>query len=363
MNKAMNIIIFILFAIGFSFSSCEKTDPPKVVTLPENINLEVNKQYSTVNVTVSADLANFYSVVFYHNNDSTVVESTDGLASHTYTATGTYLIKAKAHTDYENYIQAVDSVYINTDADTSIGYTTPLTYPGMTLFWNDEFDGNSLSADWILELGNGDWGWGNNELQYYTNSNHVVENGMLRITAKNQNVGSQNYSSTRMKTQGNVFFTYGRIDIRAKLPKGKGIWPALWMLGEQYATVGWPSCGEIDIMELVGGGNFNDSRVYGTVHWNDNGHAQWGNGYSLSSGLFNDEFHVFSIIWTDQSINWYVDDVFYHSIDITPASLSEFHEDFFLIFNIAVGGTWPGSPDATTVFPQDMYVDYVRVFQ
>ena len=167
-----------------------------------------------------------------------------------------------------------------------------------------------------------------------------------------------------MKTQGIKSWKYGRIDIRAAIPYGQGIWPALWMLGDNITTAGWPSCGEIDVMELIGGDGARDRTVYGTAHWSDNGtHAQYGNTTVLSSGKYADEFHVFSIVWTQNSITWLRDDVVYNTLDISPANLSEFKEKFFLIFNVAVGGNWPGNPDATTIYPQTMYVDYVRVFQ
>ena len=187
---------------------------------------------------------------------------------------------------------------------------------------------------------------------------------MLTITAKEESYNGQDYTSSRIKTQGLRSFKYGRVDIRAALPYGKGLWPALWMLGDNITTIGWPNCGEIDIMELIGGGTFNDKTIYGTIHWDDSGtHASYGGSKSLSSGTFADEFHVFSLIWDSSSIQFLLDDVVYRTADITPAGLSEFHENFFFIFNVAVGGNWPGDPDATTVFPQKMYVDYVRVFQ
>jgi beta-glucanase (GH16 family) len=240
------------------------------------------------------------------------------------------------------------------------GYSTPTTYPGYTLAWADEFDGASVNTnDWTFETGAS--GWGNQELQNYTNGgNASVTNGKLIIEARQEGAA---YTSTRMITKGKRFFKYGRIDIRAKLPEGQGIWPALWMLGESISTVGWPACGEIDIMELVG---HQAGTVHGTGHWsNANGdHAQFGQSKTLSGGSkFSEEYHVFSIIWTSQSIKWYVDDVLYNTLSITPADLSEFQQEHFFIFNVAVGGTWPGNPDATTVFPQRMIVDYVRVFQ
>jgi beta-glucanase (GH16 family) len=136
------------------------------------------------------------------------------------------------------------------------------------------------------------------------------------------------------------------------------------MLGDNITSVSWPACGEIDIMEMIGGAGNNDKTVHGTAHWSDNGsHAQYGDSYTLNSGIFADEFHVFSIVWNANSITWLVDNTVYNTMSTTPAQLAEFQEKFFFIFNVAVGGNWPGSPDATTQLPQTMYVDYVRVFQ
>lgn len=242
------------------------------------------------------------------------------------------------------------------------GYSTPTSYPGYTLVWADEFNGTELNTnDWNYETGN--HGWGNNELQNYVSGtkNAFISNGKLVIEAREENSSGSNYTSARITTQSKQFFKYGRIDIRAKLPKGQGIWPALWMLGESFSSLGWPDCGEIDIMEIVG---HEPATTHGTVHWDNNGsYASYGGHTSLSSGVFADESHVFSITWDSQAITWYLDDVQFHVIDITPSGLSEFHEPFFFIFNIAVGGNWPGSPDATTTFPQRMIVDYIRVFQ
>ena len=244
------------------------------------------------------------------------------------------------------------------------GYSTPTHYPGMTLVWQDEFDGTALNtADWVFETGTATNGWGNHELEYYRPENTTVKDGFLVITAKKETFQSSAYTSSRIKTQGKKAFRYGRVDIRAVLPKDKGIWPALWMLGANITTVDWPACGEIDIMEMIGGGS-GDKTVYGTAHWDNAGqHASAGGNKQLSTGIFNDAFHVFSIVWTASSIKWYIDDVEYYVIDTTPAGLAAFQKDFFLIFNVAVGGDWPGSPDGTTVFPQRMIVDYVRVFQ
>lgn len=246
----------------------------------------------------------------------------------------------------------------------STGFTSPMSYPGMTLVWNDEFEGNSLDlSSWQFEIGTGSNGWGNNELQYYRSENTSFVDGHLVITAQPEVFGGQDYTSSRIKTENKKEFQYGRIDVRAVLPRTQGIWPAAWMLGDDIASVGWPKCGEIDIVELIGGGD-NDKKIYGTAHWdNNNNYASFGGNYTLNEGIFADEFHVFSIIWTATSIKWYVDDIFYHEIDISPAGLSEFRHKFFFLFNVAVGGNWPGSPDATTVFPQRLIVDYIRLFQ
>ncbi|MEY3051426.1 MAG: hypothetical protein RLY31_1211 [Bacteroidota bacterium] len=241
------------------------------------------------------------------------------------------------------------------------GYITPGSYAGYSMVWQDEFDGDAIDpANWTYDIGNS--GWGNNEWQYYTDrpENAFLSDGKLVIEARKENFGGANYTSARMKTEGLQEFQYGRIDIRAKLPLGQGIWPALWMLGHNIGTIGWPKCGEIDIMEIIGS---EPAKLHGTVHWDDNGHASFGNSVSLPSGTFADQYHVFSIIWDDKQIRWLLDDVPYNAVDITPASLSEFHHPYFLLFNIAVGGNWPGYPDASTVFPQRMWVDYVRVFQ
>lgn len=257
--------------------------------------------------------------------------------------------------------QEIEPGVINPD-----GYSTPETYAGYTLAWSDEFNGTSLSSDWTHEIGTGNSGWGNNELQYYRSENTTVKDGYLIIQAKKESYMGRQYTSSRIITQGNKSFKYGRIDIRATLPFGQGIWPALWMLGSNFSTVGWPYCGEIDIMEMVGGSN-GDNTVYGTLHWDNNGSyactCDQGNDYSLSSGIFANEFHVFSLIWDNQKIQWYVDDNLFKTVDITPADLSEFQNEFFFIFNVAVGGNWPGNPSASTQFPQQMVVDYVRVFQ
>lgn len=255
-----------------------------------------------------------------------------------------------------------NGTYYPTD---SAGYTSPLTYPGYTLVWNDEFNGSSINTnDWNFETGGN--GWGNNELEYYTNStnNAYLSNGNLIIEARKETIGSNNYTSARMTTQNKKVFQYGRIDIRAKLPVAQGLWPALWMLGTNIPTAGWPACGETDIMELIGK---NPNQVVGSIHWAQaNGTSGTvNNSYSLSSGDFSQQFHVFSLIWKQNYVQILVDGIPY--MTATDASISSgtwpFNAPAFLIFNVAVGGNWPGSPTAATTFPQRMFVDYIRVFQ
>jgi beta-glucanase (GH16 family) len=251
------------------------------------------------------------------------------------------------------------------------GYQSPNSYNGYDLVWSDEFDGSQLdSSDWSFEIGTGfEGGWGNNELQYYTDRNLYLKDGMLVIRADEESFGGRSYTSSRIKTQGKQNFQYGRIDIRARMPEGQGIWPALWMLGENINQVSWPYCGELDVMEMVGGGNGKDNRTVGTAHWNAGGldasysPANFGSEKILPENL-SANFHVYSIVWTSYRITWYVDDVQYHVMAIdNSASLAAFQKQFFMIFNVAVGGDWPGSPDSYTVFPQRMVVDYIRVFQ
>ena len=245
--------------------------------------------------------------------------------------------------------------------------TSPTSYPGMKLAWSDEFEGSSLNGQlWNHDIGG--WGWGNNESQYYRPENTAVQSGYLVITAKEESFGGKGYTSSRIKTEGTRSFTYGRVDIRAALPRGQGIWPALWSLGTNFSEVGWPYSGEIDIMEMIGGSG-REAEVHGTVHWNVGGlsapysHTYQGGKTRKVSGDFADGFNVFSIIRTEDRIQWLVNGQPYYNFYIdSSASLAPFKSPFFLIFNVAVGGIWPGYPDTTTQFPQRLVVDYVRVF-
>lgn len=257
---------------------------------------------------------------------------------------------------------------------TAIAYPTSQTW---SLVWSDEFNGAGGSpvdtTKWVFDIGGG--GWGNNELEYYTSSpaNASLDgNGNLVITAIKETLprkrrcwyGRCQYSSARMKTAGIFKQAYGRFEARIKVPYGQGIWPAFWMLGKNINKVGWPRCGEIDIMENIGR---EPAKAHGTIHGPGYSGANGiGTSYDLPAGAFSDEFHVFSIEWKPDAIRWYVDGNLYQTrtaADLPAGAAWVFDHPFFILMNVAVGGSWPGNPDATTVFPQRMYVDYVRVYQ
>ena len=244
---------------------------------------------------------------------------------------------------------------------------------GWILAWSDEFSGpNGSAADpakWAFETGGG--GWGNQELEYYTSrpENARIEHGRLVITARRENyTGSDGvtraYTSARLKTQGKFSLTYGRIEARIKIPLGQGVWPAFWMLGSDIDQAGWPQCGEIDIMENIGR---EPAVVHGTIHGPGYSGAQGiGSPFTLPRGRFADHYHVFAVEWEPNQIRFYVDRKLYATR--TPADLPlgakwVYDRPFFLLLNFAVGGSWPGPPDGRTRFPQQMLVDYVRVYR
>lgn len=222
------------------------------------------------------------------------------------------------------------------------------------LVWSDEFNGHHVDTSvWQFETGGN--GWGNHEQEFYQAANATEVNGNLVITAVKESGGNHPYTSSRMRTLGRKSFKYGKIEARMKLPVGLGIWPAFWMMGDDITSVDWPACGETDIMEHINA----DSTIYGTIHWDDNGHKQ-------SSGHINStpgDFHVYGVEWDADSIKWFVDNVEFHAANINKSSTEEFHQPFFIIFNLAVGGDWPGQKVDDTLFPAKMYVDYVRVYQ
>lgn len=230
----------------------------------------------------------------------------------------------------------------------------------------DEFDtkGAPNSSIWGYNIGTGANGWGNNELQYYTDrsENVTVQNGYLLITARKESFKGSSYTSARLLTKGKLEQTYGRFEARMRLPWGQGIWPAFWMLGADIDTNPWPGAGEIDIMEFRGQ---NPTVILGSVHGPGySGGQSITKSYTLNNDRFDTGFHVFGIEWGPQYVNYYVDNVLYNQI--TPADVPGewvFDKPFYILINLAVGGSFVGSPNSETVFPQTMLVDYVRVYK
>lgn len=234
------------------------------------------------------------------------------------------------------------------------------------LVMQDEFnvDGQPNANLWGYNIGTGQNGWGNNELQFYTDraKNVTVKDGNLVITADRESFSGAQYTSARLLTKGKFDQTYGRFEARMQLPWGQGIWPAFWMLGADIDTNAWPNCGEIDIMELRGQ---NPTVLIGSIHGPGySGGQAISKSYNLKNDRFDTGFHIFGVEWGPDYINFYVDNVLYNQIK--PSDLTGpwvFNKPFFIIMNIAVGGNFVGSPNDQTVFPQTMLVDYVRVYK
>ena len=367
-----NRLLFLILLSSLVFVSCDTTDTPTTnVGDPSNLTIEVDiadDRSGSVTVMARADNAVLYEFDMGtpSTNDTGVSETGD--FDFVYESSGNYTIEVKAIGNSGRFIRQQTQISVSSgEPNTSgQGYTTPIEYPDMDLLWNDEFDGSILNGSfWTHEIGNGCpniCGWGNNELEYYREQNTTVNEGVLTIEARQETIQSNNYTSSRLKTQGKFAFTYGRVDVRAKLPGGgRGLWPAIWMLGQNITSVGWPRCGEIDIMEMIGG---TENTTHGTAHWAaaNGDRVLDGNDRTIAQGL-DDQFHVHSIVWTPSTIQWYLDDVPFHTLDITGSDKDAFHNPFFLLLNVAVGGDWPGSPTPDTTFPTSMEVDYVRVFQ
>lgn len=237
------------------------------------------------------------------------------------------------------------------------------------LVWSDEFDGpiNQLPEDskWGFDVGGG--GWGNNQLEYDTARPENVSldgQGHLRIIAREESFGGRDYTSGRIKTLGKFSQAYGRFAARIKLPVGQGLWPAFWMLGADFSSVGWPDCGEIDIMEYRGQApNVSNGAIHGPGY--SGGQSLYGS-YTKSGAGFNEGYHVFAVEWTTNSITWYVDDTPYmtKTTNNLPGSADwVFDHPFFILLNVAVGGSYVGDPSPSTQFPQTMLVDWVRVYE
>ncbi|HJP64251.1 MAG TPA: glycoside hydrolase family 16 protein [Mucilaginibacter sp.] len=227
--------------------------------------------------------------------------------------------------------------------------------PVYSLVWSDDFDGATIDeTKWNFETGSLGV---NNEKEYYQKANAGIEDGNLVISAKKETVNGFAYTSARLNTMGKFSQTYGRIEARIKVPMGQGMWPAFWMLGDNINTVSWPQCGELDIMEHVNA----TSTIYGTMHWNVNGHAQYGNTTQSTPG----EYHLYAIEWDKNEIRWYVDSYLYQTGNIKDNvnTTGAFHLPFFIILNLAVAGDFPGANIDESLLPEKMYVDYVKVYK
>lgn len=291
--------------------------------------------------------------------------------------------------------------------DITNGYDAPTSYEGYELVWSDEFNGTEVdTTKWGFDLGNispeGNVGWGNSELQHYRPENATVADGMLSIEAQyhsplltevngNDVPAGVRYTSSKLLTQGKFSFQYGRVDIRAVVAEGNGLWSAGWMLGDNQSTIGWPRAGEIDIVDTVGGtinGQYQENMIVNNMYWNPAGPSQPANGKAnINEGqskpgevyideisddadeTFSNKFHVFSIVWTEDRVDFYVDGILTTPVTLTGALKETFNQSpFYLILNVAIGGTWPGPPifediEKPSQFPRGMQVDYVRVYQ
>jgi beta-glucanase (GH16 family) len=336
------------YVIGFLFSclligACGEKETPPNNTPPSNLTVtaQVNPDNSgTVSFSATATNAVSYDFDFGNGIYSTVAT---GSVSYRYPTSGTYIVNVIAKS--------------GSGLTTSKSVTVTVTV-AQSLIWADEFNtpGAPDPAKWGYDIGAG--GWGNNELQYYTNrlDNAVVSGGTLKIVAKRESFSGSAFTSARLLSRSKFSFRYGKVEIAAKLPVGVGTWPATWMLGDNFLTAGWPACGEIDIMEHRG----NDlNRIHGTIHYTGN---SGGNGIGGTTVIQNasTEFHKYACEWTAQSIRFMVDDRVYFTT-ANSANLP-FNQPFFLLLNVAMGGNFGGAVDPAFV-SGIMEIDYVRVYQ
>jgi PKD repeat protein len=347
------------------FMSCSSDDgagPTNEVVKPSNLSITANvvgkdnenpngDGSGEVSFTISASNATSYKVLI--NNQTLTLTQNEFTYKFTDSGTKAYTVIVSAYNGL-NFVSKTISVtvYVKTIDN------------NMQLVWQDEFDqdGDPNPSNWGYNIGNGDNGWGNGESQYYTNrpENAKVENGVLKITAQRENYEGYAFTSARMLTEGKFDFTYGRIDVRAKLPDGSGTWPAIWLLGANIGSVGWPACGEIDIMEHVGN---NLGQVSSALHTTSSYGATI-NHKSVYVSNETTEFHLYSMIWTVNSITFLLDDEAYYTYSPSPKNNQNwpFTSDQFIILNVAMGGNLGGTI-GDSFQSSIMEVDYVRVYQ
>lgn len=334
------IILFVLF---ISASCGKKGNPAPVNTAPSNLTLDaVVSTDNSGNVSFTATATNAVLFTYDFGNSITQI-STTGILTYKYPTSGVYTVSVTAKSASGQTINK--SILINVTVT-------------LSLVWSDEFDTDGLpnSAKWSFELGAG--GWGNNEVQYYTNriDNAEVSGGTLKIKLKKETFSGSPYTSARLVSKGKYSFKYGKIEARAKLPAGGGTWPAIWMLGDNISTVPWPACGEIDIMEHVGN---QLNKIYGTLH--HPGHSGGnGDGATTMIPTATTEFHRYALEWNATTIKFLVDDVPFYTF--TNNSSLPFNQNFFIILNIAMGGNFGGTIDPA-VSTAIMEIDYIKVYQ
>ncbi len=368
--KKIPILIILIFSFlisgmviscsGGSDDGDNSDDEGPLVIMPSNLTLSVDvvgtdgnnpsgDGTGVIQCTVSATDAVKYGFKFGSGEE---IESFSGNIEHTYTVEGSneYLVTVFAYSSTNHSISTFQTI------------TVYVAENGPQLVWFDEFNTNGApdSTKWGYDIGGN--GWGNGESQYYTSrsDNVIVEDGVLKITAKREDYQGSEFTSARMLTLGKYDFTYGRVEISAKLPTGGGTWPALWMLGSNFTSVGWPACGEADIMEHVGN---NQGTVSSAMH------TPSSNGNTVNHGDqyladVSTAFHVYSVDWSNEAMVFSVDDVVHYTYDpaVKNASTWPFDADMFFIFNVAMGGSFGGNIDP--LFTEStMEVDYVRVYQ
>ena len=329
-----------------SFFSCKKKGSTGDTDVaPTNLLLNAvvsNDNSGNVEFTATATNAATYEYG-YGNGTFALVPS--GKITYKYPASGTYTV----------------TVIAKSAGGKTASKTIQVTIAvGLSLIFSDEFDVNGAPdpAKWGYDIGTGSGGWGNNEQQYYTNrsDNVIVQNGILKITLKKENYSGSSYTSTRMLTANKFSFKYGIVEARAKLPAGGGTWPAIWTLGANINTAGWPACGEIDIMEHKG----NDlNRIFGTLHYPGRSGGSADGGSRIISNA-STEFHIYKLEWTAASIKIFVDDVLFHTV--ANSTSLPFNHNFFIIMNVAMGGNFGGAVDPN-FNSASMEVDYIRVYQ
>lgn len=376
MFKKIGIPFFTVAAACAILTSCSSdSNSAGPAGVPQDSNIVTPESSCSVTETgessTSGDVAsNISSSVVPSDSSNTVVSSSPGGVPESVPGVipgGSDAIPTSSATlakSSSSSIAATDNTPSDTPADP-------------TAFWSDEFQGDALDiTKWSYEIGTGENGWGNGEWQYYTDrtENAYVKDGYLHIRATletdaaaiESKFGGKKYTSARIVTKGKFDFAYGTIEARIALPVGKGIWPAFWMLGANIDDASWPLCGEMDIIEAVN----DESVVYGTHHWSHEGqHAEYGNStreyYGTSYPMDISEFHIYKTVWNEKSIAMYVDDFKYQEIGIEDASgdMGTFHKNFFFILNVAVGGQWPGFDIDDSQFPNEMIVDYIRVYK